>query len=135
MSHTASDRSALIRLASTLPAGSAERRAILANLASRVAGSTPHYPQFDASLRDGRLSMRSWPPTGSDFGDRAFAESFKQEAIRQFNAVIKPRLEGAGFTVAGPPRLNAASYEVTFPVNNADTKALLAEINSELSRI
>ena len=31
---TASDRSALIRLASTLPAGSAERKAILAGLTS-----------------------------------------------------------------------------------------------------
>jgi hypothetical protein len=43
---TASDRSALIRLASTLPVGSSERRAILAGLggasgSSKVAGASP----------------------------------------------------------------------------------------------
>ena len=35
---TASDRSALIRLASTLPAGSEERRAILAGLSKKASG-------------------------------------------------------------------------------------------------
>jgi len=42
----ASDRSSLIRLASTLPAGSAERKAILAGL-WKVGGSVTLPPQFD----------------------------------------------------------------------------------------
>ena len=79
--------------------------------------------------------MRSWPQNMTDIKDRAFAETFKKEATRQFHAVVKPRLEMAGFTLVGPPRLNASSYEVTFPVGNADTKTLVAEINNELERV
>jgi len=45
---TAADRSALIRLASTLPAGSAERRAILAGL-SRVSMS-PHIDRILSAI-------------------------------------------------------------------------------------
>ena len=43
---TASDRSALIRLASTLPAGSEERKAILAGLSKKARG----YPRTDAEV-------------------------------------------------------------------------------------
>ena len=50
---TASDRSALIRLAASLPKGSNERRAILAGLSKREAA-------FDHRLQKGDIFASSW---------------------------------------------------------------------------
>lgn len=75
---TAADRSALIRLASTLPAGSEERKAILAGLSKKAARDINFNEDFNrlqdvyvmatadfvASLTGGRASGRgivSWP--------------------------------------------------------------------------
>ena len=47
---TASDRKSLIRLASTLPVGSPERKAILAGLGRAAAGEVGPYIEFDGKV-------------------------------------------------------------------------------------
>jgi len=60
---TAADRSALIRLASTLPVGSEERRAILAGLMDRPE------PQFDVGRRLTLIQEGYFKSEGGRYGD------------------------------------------------------------------
>ena len=65
---TASDRSALIRLASTMPAGSAERRSILAALSNNRIGQRVNLPDFVEEFINGNnldlfgpeVSVQQW---------------------------------------------------------------------------
>ncbi len=65
---TASDRSALIRLASTMPVGSAERRAILESITSRSRRAS----LYDRNLVDAAVDLvyKDWGPL--DFGNLPF---------------------------------------------------------------
>ena len=91
---TASDRTALIRLASALPAGSDERRAIL----SKMAGRDPH--------EDARAMIDNW----QDGLDPLFS------AVRDLESALKDAKKvvdtldrrGAGGTLAAPHYIKAA---------------------------
>lgn len=68
MSHrtlTTADRSALIKLASTHPTGSKERRAILARLSQKTAGYLLQDAWFDAEGERGTLSLEVEVPVRS----------------------------------------------------------------------
>ena len=131
---TASDRSKLIRLASTLPAGSDERRAILAGL-SREASPDETVLKFQANMEQDRM-VRMWcrlPSSSPNTAD--FKETLKKEAVRQFNTVVLPLLEANGYKVTGKPKQIPPGNSILFPMTDVGRDNLWLKINSALQRV
>lgn len=113
---TASDRSALIRLAASLPVGDENRRAIL----NRVALGTPRAPSLSSSVSE--LVLRSLPAKvftdagammGQIFADQA--KKVRSDAVTEVEGrrvtIVLPEVTLSVFFNLGPERL-AVQYQI-----------------------
>jgi len=115
----ASDRSALIRTAHSLPAGSEERRAILAGLRSATDWSAPHFAEAVALIQPHVKGMVDYLNSKSNYRWKASGDGSPSASL--------PYGEGASVRISAeaPRQEGGGWYTITVGVDGREDKVVV----------